>query len=86
MTSPPRSVGIEGDAGARQNVVAGQQIFHVAVAPHGDDVRVLEQQELIGDQPLLAVGGELLLEFERAGVIDSPELAQRAAPHCAIRH
>ena len=55
--------GVEGDAGARQNVVAGQQIFHVAVAAQRDDVRMLEQQELVGDQPLLALGRELLLQF-----------------------
>ena len=58
----------------------------MAVAPHGDDVRVLEEQELVGDQSLFAVGGELLLELERAGVVDAPELAQCAAPCCAIRH
>jgi len=53
----------------------------MAVAPHGDDVRMLEQQELIRDQPLLAIGRELLLELQRGSVIDSPELAQAAAPH-----
>jgi hypothetical protein len=58
----------------------------MAVAPQGDHVRVLEQEELVRDQPLLAIAGELPLEFERARVIDSPELAQAAAPCCAIRH
>ncbi len=57
--------GIECDAGAAQHFVAGQQIFHVAVAAQGDDVGVLEQQQLIGDQPLLALGDQLLLQLER---------------------
>ena len=52
----------------------------MAVAADGDDVRMLEEQELVGDQSLFAASGELLLELERAGVVDAPELAQRAAP------
>ena len=72
---------VEGDAGARQNVVAGQQVFQMPVAPQRDDMRVLQQEELIRDQPLLAIAREPLLEFQRAGVIDSPELAQAAAMH-----
>ena len=51
----------------------------VAVAPQRDDVRVLEQQQLIRDQPLLAIGRELLLQLQRARVIDPPELAQRSS-------
>ena len=66
---------------SRQNIVARQQVFQIAVAPHGDHVRVFEQQELIRDQPLLAISRELLLELQSARVIDSPELAQAAAMH-----
>src|SRR5262249_55491648 len=38
-----------------------------------DDVRVLEEQQLIGDEPLLALLDEGLLQVERAVVVDRPE-------------
>jgi hypothetical protein len=44
-------------------------------------VRVLEQQQLIADQSLLAIARQALLQLQRAGVIDPPELAQLAATH-----
>jgi len=53
-----------------------QQIFHVAVAPQGDTCGCSRSRSCIGDEPLLAIVRELLLECERAGVIDLPELAK----------
>jgi hypothetical protein len=44
-------------------------------------VRVLQQQELIAGQTEFAVGRGLLLDFQRAAVIDPPELAQVALTH-----
>ena len=53
--------GVELDAGARQDFVAGQQIFHVAVAAQRDDVRVFDDQQLVGNQrPALRCCDELL--------------------------
>ena len=48
----------------------------VAVAAQRDHVRVLQQQQLVGDQPLLALGHELLLQLERLAVVHAPEFAQ----------
>jgi hypothetical protein len=35
----------------------------MAIPAQGDHVRVLEQQELIGNQTLFAISGELLLQI-----------------------
>ena len=54
----------------------GQQILHVAVAAQRDDVRMLEQQQLIGNQPLLALGRPAAAAVANAlAVIDAPEFA-----------
>ena len=57
--------GIELDAGAAQRVFARQQVFGVAVAALRDDVRMLDEQELIGNQSQLALLHQVLLDGER---------------------
>ena len=54
--------GMEGDAGAGQDLFAGQQVLHVTVAAHGDGVRMLQQQQLVGDGARLALGHQALLQ------------------------
>ncbi len=40
---------MKGDAGASQDLIAGQQVLHVAVAAQGDGVGVLQQNELVAN-------------------------------------
>jgi hypothetical protein len=49
-----------------------------------DDRRVLEQQELIGDAPRLALLYELLLQREALRVRDEPEMPDFELPHAYI--
>jgi hypothetical protein len=42
---------------------------------------MLEQEQLVADQPLLALGSKLLLQFKRLAVIDAPELPELTATH-----
>jgi hypothetical protein len=44
-------------------------------------VGVFEQQELIGDETLLALGDELPLQFQRLAVIRAPEFPQTTLTH-----
>jgi hypothetical protein len=48
--------GVESNARAAEYFGAGEQVGGLAVAAQRDDVRVFEQQELVGDEPLLALG------------------------------
>ena len=48
---------VDGNARAVQYVFAGEQIITVRIAAQGDDVRVLDKQELIRDQAGFAVAG-----------------------------
>jgi hypothetical protein len=60
--------GMEGDAGAGQEFLARQKVFHVTIAAHGDGVGMLQQDELVGDDAGLALPHELLLQFKCATV------------------
>jgi len=73
--------GMEGDAGAGQHIFAGQQVFHVAVAPHRNRMRVLQQEELVGDGAGLALGHQPLLPIERGAVLHAARFAQFALKH-----
>jgi len=53
----------------------------VAVTAQGDDVRVFEQQELVGDDPLLALGDDLPLQFQRRAVLRAPEFPRTTFTH-----
>jgi len=58
-----------------------QQVVEVAVAAEGDDVRMLDDEQLIGDEAELALFDEIALHGERAGVLDASEIVQLAATH-----
>ncbi len=60
------------------NSGCGQQIFVVPVAAHGDDVRMFDDQQLIGNLAALAALDEMLLQRERLGVAHAAEIAQFA--------
>jgi hypothetical protein len=73
--------GVEGDAGAGEDVIASQQIFQVAVAAHGDGVGMLQQDELVGDGAGLTQGDELLLPIEGGGVFHAARFPPLALKH-----
>ena len=51
------------------------------VAAERDHVRMLQQQQVVGNEPLLALRHEPLLQFQRLAVTDAAEL-----PHLAFTH
>jgi hypothetical protein len=73
--------GMEGDAGAGQDLFAGQEILNVTVAPHGDGVGVFQQEELVGDGASLALGHQPLLPIERGAVLHAAGFAPLALKH-----
>ena len=78
--------GIELDSGAAQRVFARQQIFGVAVAALRDHVRMLDEQELIGNQPALALFDQILLDGERVAIAHAPQVANFEAARTALKH
>ena len=60
--------------GAAQSFLAREQIFGVTVAPLRDDVRMFDEQQLVGNQRLLAPFDEILLDPERIAVSHAPEI------------
>jgi hypothetical protein len=50
------------DSGARQYFFAREQILRVSVAAEGDDVRMLDDQKLLGDQMLFAPLDQISLD------------------------
>jgi hypothetical protein len=73
--------GVEGDAGAGQEFFAGQKVFHVTVAAHGDGVGVLQQDELVGDGAGLALRHQPLLPFEGVRVLHATRFLPLAPKH-----
>ena len=55
-----------------------EQVFVMAVAAHGDDVRMLDHQQLVGDLAALALLDQVLLLCERFGVAHAVQIAQLA--------
>jgi hypothetical protein len=53
----------------------------MAIAAECHYVRMLQQQKLVSNEPLLAFGNQLSLQFERLAVIDAPEFPQLATTH-----
>ena len=66
---------VKSDSGAAQNVVTRQQIFGMTVASDGDDVRMLDEQQLIRNKIVLALFDELPLQCERLGIREASEVA-----------
>ena len=50
----------------------------MAIAAHGDYMRMFDDQQLIGNFPALAAFDELLLQRERVGVAHAAQIAQLA--------
>ena len=73
--------GMESDTGAGQDLFAGQQVFHVTVAPHRDGVGVLQQEELVGDGAGLALGHQPLLPIERSAILHAAGFEPFALKH-----
>ncbi len=70
---------VEPDSRAREHFRAGQQIGFLAVAPHGDHVRMLDNEKLIGDLAALALFHQVLLHDESFVPFQASQLAQLAA-------
>ena len=68
-------------AGAGQHVFGGQQVSDLSVSPHGNHVRVLDNEKLISNLTVLAPGHEILLEGKRLRVADTPEISKLTATH-----
>jgi hypothetical protein len=73
--------GMEGDAGAGQDFLAGQEIFHVTVAAHGDGVGMLQQDDLVGDGAGLALLHQALLPFKCRAVFYAAGFLALALKH-----
>jgi hypothetical protein len=73
--------GMKSDAGVAQVFFAGEQVFHVAVATHGDGVGVLQQDELVGNRAGLTLRYQPLLPLKRARVLDPAGLPPLALKH-----
>ncbi len=56
----------------------------MAVAAERDDVRMLDDQELIGNQLLLALFHQIFLDGESLGVAEAAEVAEFAEPRQAV--
>ena len=64
-----------------QDLLASQQVFHVTVAAHGDGVRMLQQDKLVGDRARLALFDQPLLPLERGAVLHAAGLLPLALTH-----
>lgn len=69
------------DTGALEHLRARQQVLAPPVAAHGDHVRVLEQEQLVGDRAKLAASDQLGLQVERLTVAETPQNPQLAPTH-----
>ena len=78
---PPPVRSMEGDTRARQRFFVRQQVLRMPVAAHGDRMRVLQQQQLIGNLAGLPPPHQLLLHLERPAVLHPPRLPQLAPMH-----
>jgi hypothetical protein len=56
-----------------------EEVFAAPVAPDGDDVRVLNEEQMILTEAFLALGGDAVLNSESFGVGHAPEIAEGAA-------
>src|SRR5579871_745877 len=73
--------GMKGNAGAAQDFFARQQIFGVPVAAERDDVRVLDDQELVGNELPLALLHQVLLYAEGFSIPHPPEITNFPGAH-----
>ena len=71
---------VERDTGARQDFGARQQVVEMAVAAERDDVRMLDDHEVIGNLAALALFREVLLNRQGFGVRYQAEIEKFAKP------
>jgi dihydrolipoamide dehydrogenase len=72
---------VEGDARPLKRLSRGQQMLPASVPPQGDDVRVLEDQQLVGDCALFAFLDQRALQQHGCAVFHPPQVMQFAARH-----
>ena len=72
---------MERHAGARQLILARDEVFHVPVAAERDGVRMFHEQQLVRDLAALALLNQPALQFEGYGVIHAPQIAPETATH-----
>ena len=70
---------MDGDAAGREGLGRGQDVGRVRVSTEGQDGRVLEEQELIRDRPVGALGDQALLEGVGRLVVHPTEPARLEA-------
>ena len=73
--------GMEGDAGAGQDLFAGQEVLHVAVAAKRDGMGMLQQDELVGYGARLALRHQPLLPLEGGAVLHAARFLPLALKH-----
>jgi hypothetical protein len=56
-------------------------MFHVPIAPDGDRVGMLDEQQMIHAKPLLALRRDLRLDPERLAITHAPEVFDYALTH-----
>jgi hypothetical protein len=72
---------MELDACAREQFFARQHVFAPSVPAHRNDVRMLDNQQLVRDLTTFAAVDKLALKRERLGVASAPEIANFTQPH-----
>jgi hypothetical protein len=78
----PTPVGaIHLDPGTEQHFGTSEEVFVVAVAANRDDMRVLYDQELIGDLAGFTARHKLLLDPECLGPTQKSEIAELIVTH-----
>jgi hypothetical protein len=75
---PPPVRPAEGNTRPCQYFFPRQHVLHMPVAPHGDGVGMLQQQQLIANRSGLPLRHQLLLQFERAAVFHPAQFLQLA--------
>ena len=75
------SAAIVVNAGASEQFRFREQVLMMPVAAHGDDVRVLDEQQMIRALVLFALRGDLMLNFKRLGVAHVPQIADDQITH-----
>jgi hypothetical protein len=75
------------DPGAGQHFRAGQEVFLVAISADRDDMRMLDDQELVSDLTGFAARDQSLLDLERLRPTHASEILELiASSHGVARH
>ena len=68
------------DAASGEHFRAGEDVAEMGVAAERDDVRMFDEQQLVGDESGLAPGLEMLLELKCLGPAETPQITGFAGP------